>query len=478
MTTSVPKPVLGPNGYVAPTESAILSGVQADIDAAFGGGLNPDLTTPQGQLASSEAAVVGNSNDAFLFYTTQTDPAFAQGRMQDAIGRIYFLERLPSRPTVLQVLCIGLQGVTIPVGALIKDPSGGTYACTGSGAIPAAGNITLTFANTADGPVAIPGTVSVYQSIPGWDAVTLVSGVVGIDAESRAAFEARRVASVAGNSSGSVSSIRGAVLGVAGVLEAYVTENPNPAPQTVGGVTLLPNSLYVAAVGGAAADVAQAIWSKKPPGCAYNGNTSVVVLDTNSGYFPPLPSYVVKFQTPSALPVLVAVSIVNGPLVPSDAATQIQNAVINAFNGGDGGPAAQIGGTLYALRYSAPISELGTWAQVISLQIGSANSPAAVVTGSIAGTTMNVTAVISGVLAVGQTLSSGSGVGGSGIIAASTVITSFGTGTGGTGTYNVGVSQIVGSQTITASKANSNLVSVNINQVPTLAATDIAVTLV
>ncbi len=67
----------------------------------------------------------------------------------------------------------------------------------------------------------------------------------------------------------------------------------------------------------------------------------------------------------------------------------------------------------------------------------------AVVTGSIAGTTLTVTAVTSGTLGVGSVLS-GSGV------TASTTITALGTGTGGTGTYTVNTSQTAGSTTITA----------------------------
>lgn len=68
---------------------------------------------------------------------------------------------------------------------------------------------------------------------------------------------------------------------------------------------------------------------------------------------------------------------------------------------------------------------------------------AAVVTGSIAGTTMTVTGVTSGTLAIGARLS-GTGV------TAGTYIVAFGTGVGGTGTYTVSPSQSVSSTTITA----------------------------
>ena len=72
---------------------------------------------------------------------------------------------------------------------------------------------------------------------------------------------------------------------------------------------------------------------------------------------------------------------------------------------------------------------------------------AASVTGSIATTTLTVTAVGSGRLAVGQVLS-GSGV------TAGTTITALGTGIGGAGTYTVGTSQTASSTTITATSAS------------------------
>ena len=94
--TAVPQPTFGPQGFIAPAESAILTGITADINAAFGGNLNPAPTTPQGQLAVSEAAIIGAINDLFLFYTSSDRSGLrGQGRMQDAIGRIYFIERNP-----------------------------------------------------------------------------------------------------------------------------------------------------------------------------------------------------------------------------------------------------------------------------------------------------------------------------------------------------------------------------------------------
>lgn len=83
-----------------------------------------------------------------------------------------------------------------------------------------------------------------------------------------------------------------------------------------------------------------------------------------------------------------------------------------------------------ALTYNTTTGVLATTPKVAS------------VTGSIATTTLTVTAVAAGRLAVGQLLTGANVVPG-------TRITALGTGTGGTGTYTVSVSQTAASATIT-----------------------------
>lgn len=78
-------------------------------------------------------------------------------------------------------------------------------------------------------------------------------------------------------------------------------------------------------------------------------------------------------------------------------------------------------------------------AQFINLQT---EKTFATFTGSISGTTLNVTAVSAGTIQIGQV------IGGTGVTA-ETTITALGTGTGGIGTYTVSVSQNVNSTTIT-----------------------------
>jgi hypothetical protein len=90
----------------------------------------------------------------------------------------------------------------------------------------------------------------------------------------------------------------------------------------------------------------------------------------------------------------------------------------------------------------ASASSFSAAAALIQTGLAATTQTQASVTGSISGSTLTVSAVTSGALAIGQQL------GGAGV-AASTVITGFLTGTGGVGTYSVNNSQTVASEALT-----------------------------
>lgn len=483
--TNVPQITFGPTGPQAPTEAQILAGVQADILAAFGGNLNMAQTTPQGQLSVSMAAIIGNVYGQFIGLSNMFDPAFAQGRYQDALARIYFLRRNPALPTTFSAVCSGLPNVVIPAGTQIQDTAQNTYISTAPGTIGPSGNVTIPFANSVAGPIAVPNSVTPFQAISGWDSVAIIggTGLLGQNVETRSAFETRRQNSVAANSVGSVASIRGAVLNVPGVADCYVTENQSTGTATIGGVNIPANSLYVAAVytGSATGQaVAQAIWSRKIPGCAYYpGNTTFTVLDQNSGYSPPFPSYQVTFVQPQTIPVFIAIQIVQSPLVPANATTLIQNAVLNAFVGGDGGPKYGIGSLMVAQRFTAPIYALGLWAQVRINTIATPNQASAVFTGQLVNGSLTVTNLTGnpGIITTFAALSTGSAVSGTTTaVFAGTLITGQVSGSvGGTGVYTTNQTQTLAAQTMNATPVNNATSPININQTPQLVAANIFV---
>jgi len=377
LASSVPQISFTPAGLVLPTDAAILAGVQADINTAFGGGVNPALETPQGQLASSEAAVIADKNAEVALIVNQIDPQYSDGRFQDAIARIYYLTRKPATSTSVIATLGGASGTVIPAGTLAQDTGGNTYSLTANATIGVGGTINAEFQNIATGPIPCPSgsLIKVYQAISGWDTITNASaGTLGQDVETREDFEYRRRNSVALNAKGTPESIYAAVFAVDNVLDVYVIDNPTGVTVNTGATNypVIAHSVYVAAVGGIDADIAQAIWNKKDVGCDYNGNTSVSVTD-NSGYSYPYPTYTVKFERPASQAIKFAVNIVNDPLLPSDIVTIIKNAIIARFNGTDGTVRERIGATVFASRYYGAISLAYSGVAIISILIGTSS---------------------------------------------------------------------------------------------------------
>jgi uncharacterized phage protein gp47/JayE len=368
--SSVPRITFTATGVSAPAESDILAGVQADFNAAFGGNMNMALSTSQGQLATTEAALIKAKNDLFLQFVNQIDPATSFGRMQDAIGRLYQMDRIAGTPTVVQVTCSGLAGTVIPIGMLVPDVDGNKYACTQAGTIASNGMVTLPFAAIVNGPTpcGAGAITTIYQSIIGLDSVTnAAAGVLGTLVESRADFEFRRQQSVAKNALGTLQAIYSAVFSVAGVTDAYVIQNVTDNPVVNGAITLLPHSIYACASGGLDADIAQAIFRSPVAGANTNGNTSVIVQDA-SGYANPVPTYAIKFQRPTDLTIAFAITVQNLSGQPNSTLTPlIQNAVLSAFAGGDGGQRARIGSTIFASRFFAAIASAGPLAIISAL---------------------------------------------------------------------------------------------------------------
>jgi hypothetical protein len=194
---------------------------------------------------------------------------------------------------------------------------------------------------------------------------------MGSDVESRADFEYRRRNSVALNGKGTPQAIYAEVFALADVLDVYVKDNPKGDTVLVGSTDypMLPHSVYVAVVGGADVDIAEAIWRKKDTGCDYNGNTSVTVTD-DSGYNYPQPTYVVKFERPAALPVKFAVQLVNDVSLPSNIVALVKAAIIARFNGTDGTTRERIGSLILASRYYGAVVSAASNVSLISVLIG------------------------------------------------------------------------------------------------------------
>lgn len=364
VTTAVPSVTLSGIGIAVPDEVDILNGRLSDLDTAFGGGMSKSLTTPQGQIAMSDTAIIGSRNDDLAWLVNQINPDYAEGRMQDAIGQIYFIDRIPALGTTVTATCTGLVGTVIPANSVASDSRGYLYYSLADATIPDTGAVDVVFQNQATGPIACPiGALNIiYRAISGWSGVTnATAGVLGNDVESRANFEYRRRQSVAGNANNQLGAIYARVLSVSGITDAYVTENEKLVTVEKGytNYSMPRNTIYIAAYGGNQEGIARAIWDKKPPGAPMLGNTTFTVVD-DENYVQPYPEYVVTWQTPSPVSVYVKVDLAANSSLPDNIIGLVQAAIISQFNGEDGGTRARIGSRIFAGRYYSGVQDIDT----------------------------------------------------------------------------------------------------------------------
>lgn len=372
--SNVPALQITPDGVVVPESTTIRAAVLADENIAFGGELDVITpSTPQAFLADQLTSNISDANAAIAYYISQVDPATADGRMQEGIARIYFLDRKGATASVVQALVTGQVGSTLSAGALAEDENGLLWASTGAVSFPVGGSATIQFACLTYGPVqlGIGGLTRIAQASPGWDAITnLAPATLGSNVETRAEFELRRQLSVAKNAQHSPAAVRAAVFDIDGVIDVFVYDNFTNDTVLYGATNypLDPHSIYVGVVGGGEQEIAQAIISKISTGCGFNGNTTVAVQDTSYSY--PYPTYNIQFNRPDTLPVQFVIRLASNPGLPSNIVALTKAAVINTLNGVNGAQRARMGGQIFASNYYAPTAAISSAVSIVGIKIG------------------------------------------------------------------------------------------------------------
>lgn len=360
LETAVPDVTITENGLSVPDISDVLAGRLTDMTTALGGGASQSLSSPQGQIAQSDTEIIAQEYDKLLCLFNQVNPDYSTGRFQDGIGRIYFMDRISAQGTVVTATCIGQVGTTIPAGSSAVDTSGYIYQSIDNAIIPAGGSVDVQFVNTTTGPIpcAAGALNQIYRAVSGWDSITNVSpGVVGVDVESRIAFETRRRQSVARNSRNQDASTLSALLATDGVLDAYVWSNRTSTTVNKGTTNfpVLGHSIYICVYGGTDSDVAEAIFNTYNPGANLNGDTTYTIYD-NVNYTAPYPSYDMQWQKATPTRVYFNVELDSSLNPPSDITQQVKTMIASVFNGGyEGIGKARIGSTINSGKYYAPV---------------------------------------------------------------------------------------------------------------------------
>lgn len=327
--------------------------LRAQTEALWKAALGEDLDTspgsPAGQLIDSQAALVAEKDRQILYLANQFNPAANEGVWQDALGQIYFMDRLGAAPTLVSCVCTGLPGTVI--SGTVQATVGELLTTVSSVTIPSSGSVQVSFRTINEGPIVIPANSvkQIITTIPGWDTVDNPQpGVLGRNIESRSEFEARRYASVASNSQGRAASIYGQVSQIEDVVDAVVLENFEVAPVTEFGVTIPAHSFFICVAGGDEQSIAQAIYQKKDGGAGTFGNTAIDYVDPEY----PLATYTYHIERPAPLVIDVIVTIKRTPTTPTDIASRIEDEVTLNFYGQGDVDRVRMASTLYASRFT------------------------------------------------------------------------------------------------------------------------------
>jgi len=395
-TTNVPLPQFTPTGLVVPAEQDVLAGVQADWVSSFalsGKTLNTELTTPQGQLESSQSYMVEAWFAAMAQMVANVDPMTSSGVYQDALGRIYFLTRQAATYATVPATVTGTPGATLPQGSQVQSSDGTIWQTTTDATYSAGpGTASVTFQALTPGSVPAAGVndLRIYQQVPNWVAVSnSVQSSPGTDTENRVEFETRRAASVQIGGVGQPSNVRAAIANVTGVTDLFVYNNGSDAAINYGATDypIPAHSIAISVTGGASADVASAINSKLDCGCGMStagglGTLVTVNVQDTVNYVAPYPTYPIRFIRPANTSIYITVNVANLTTLPANYVSQVQTAVAAAFASGftsnDGTivvSRARIGGQIVAAEFAAPILALGNITPV-TLFIGTSPAPA------------------------------------------------------------------------------------------------------
>lgn len=331
--------------------------------------LNTEPETPAGQLIDGMTALVVEKDNEIMQLANMFNPNTATGIYQDALAKIYFINRHVAQPTVVTCQCKGLNGTLIPKGAVVQSNDGYQFTANENVTIPAGGEVDALFSCTETGPILISANSvqKIITVIPGWDSVNNnAAGVTGRNEETQSEFEERRYNSVAANSHGLAESVGGAVYNLPDVVACKIVQNRYGEEQTINGVVVPPHSVYLSVYGGEAQDIGMTLHNKLDAGCGTAGNTSVTIADPTNGSL-----HLYYYTVPTVKPVYVKVTTAPDVLYSAD---DVKQAILDNFLGQiEGFNRVIMGDELYSSRFYQTIINAGL-SGLVKVEVSTDNS--------------------------------------------------------------------------------------------------------
>ena len=223
---------IGSTGITVPDTPTIRAGYSTVWQSAYPN-LNTDASTPQGQIITSETAIMANVMANMLALFNSFNPRTATAPMQDYLANIFLLERFPATSSVAYLVVYGLTGKIIPAGTQFQNENGDVFISSSVYTITNSGVPDMQVVCQTSG--AIAGSLLILSRrlsplVQGIDSVNNTSaGTIGSDSETREAFDIRIQNTISKNAEGSLSAILSNVLSLSDVSDAVVWENRTDA---------------------------------------------------------------------------------------------------------------------------------------------------------------------------------------------------------------------------------------------------------
>ena len=150
-----------------------------------------DPSTPQGQLIDSITALIVQKDNDILYLANMFNPLKSQGIWQDALGKLYYLERHKAIASKAVIKCTGKAGVFVPTGAqLLSTFDNSKWSCIKGDSIKAEGFVELEFCCNQTGPIAAPpnSLTKIITTVAGWDTANNEHAAGGTGRRERRSF--------------------------------------------------------------------------------------------------------------------------------------------------------------------------------------------------------------------------------------------------------------------------------------------------
>lgn len=281
-------------GIETATQDELETNLTAALQLAYGPQVDLDSDTPDGQWCGEIIQMVLDLEDLLVQINNMFDPDNAIGVILDQRVAINGIQRQAGTFTVTNVTVVTSQALNLwgldqtdnPVFT-VADSAGNQYQLQESQSISGAGTYVYSFQAANPGAVqTTPNTIT----IP----VTIVLGVsslnnptaattTGLNEESDAALKVRRQKSVSLASQGYYAGLLAALENINGVTSAFVYENDTDSTDGDG---VPSHSIWVIVAGtGAAADIANAIYTKRNAGCGMFGSQQYTITQVDGTPF-------------------------------------------------------------------------------------------------------------------------------------------------------------------------------------------------